>query len=289
MIARALKRFLNRKMMAQWDSRMVGCALTFIKSISQTLGLPVLMALVTVTLIIPGPAVMSNPISKRLPCSCTEDREITLEAPFLRGTDVLGIQRLLPEEPLTLVIDTEERTLTVYSRGRPFKRYIVAVGKPSTPSPPGEWTVVKKSSWSGGFGTRWMGLDVPWGIYGIHGTNKPWSIGDAVSGGCIRMHNQHVEELFQWVKTGTRVKIIGHPYDPLRNPRRLLGPGERGADVLLAERRLDRLGYKVGKVDGVYDEDTVKAVKEFQKASRLRISGEITQEVYDALGMYLFE
>ncbi|HHY47611.1 MAG TPA: L,D-transpeptidase family protein [Firmicutes bacterium] len=194
-----------------------------------------------------------------------------------------------PEEPIILVIDTEERTLTVYSRGKPFRQYPVAIGKPSTPSPPGEWKVIKKSSWSGGFGTRWMGLDVPWGIYGIHGTNKPWSIGDAVSGGCIRMHNRHVEELFQWVKIGTKVKIVSHPYDPIRRPRRLLGPGERGADVLLAERRLERLGYKVGKVDGVYDEDTSNAVKEFQKRSGLKATGEITEDVYDALGMHLFE
>lgn len=192
-------------------------------------------------------------------------------------------------EPIILVIDTQERTLTMYSQGRPIKQYPVAVGKPATPSPPGEWRITRKASWSGGFGTRWMGLNVPWGIYGIHGTNKPWSIGDAASGGCIRMHNQHVEELFNLVKPGTLVKIVSHPYDPLRNPRRLLGPGERGADVLLAERRLAHLGYSVGKIDGLYDDDTVKAVKEFQRKRGLRVTGEITDEVYDALGMYLVD
>ena len=47
-------------------------------------------------------------------------------------------------------------------------------------------------NWGGGFGTRWLGLNVPWGIYGIHGTNQPWSIGTQASAGCIRMFNRHV-------------------------------------------------------------------------------------------------
>ena len=54
-----------------------------------------------------------------------------------------------------------------------------------------------------------MGLDVPWGGYGIHGTNRPWSIGTYASLGCVRMFNEDIEELFEIVAPGTRVVITG--------------------------------------------------------------------------------
>ena len=43
--------------------------------------------------------------------------------------------------------------------------------------------------------------------YGIHGTNAPWTIGYAVSNGCVRMHEEDVEELFEMVRVGTPVTI----------------------------------------------------------------------------------
>ena len=76
------------------------------------------------------------------------------------------------------------------------KEYKIAGGKPSTPSPLGTWEITEKEkNWGKGFGTRWMALNVPWGKYGIHGTNKPLSIGGSASLGCIRMHNNDVEDL----------------------------------------------------------------------------------------------
>lgn len=52
-------------------------------------------------------------------------------------------------------------------------------------------------------------MNVKWGNYGIHGTNKPWSIGQRQSGGCIRMLNKDVIDLYSRVDVGTPVKIIG--------------------------------------------------------------------------------
>jgi lipoprotein-anchoring transpeptidase ErfK/SrfK len=43
--------------------------------------------------------------------------------------------------------------------------------------------------------------------YAIHGTNKPESVGRFVSYGCIRMYNQDVEELFNYVRVGTPVIV----------------------------------------------------------------------------------
>ncbi len=45
-------------------------------------------------------------------------------------------------------------------------------------------------------------------LYRIHGTNEPWSIGNAASAGCIRMFNEHVFELFGTVRNGARVIVL---------------------------------------------------------------------------------
>ncbi len=45
------------------------------------------------------------------------------------------------------------------------------------------------------------------GVYAIHGTNKPSSIGGFVSYGCIRMYNQDVRDLYRLVRVGTPVVV----------------------------------------------------------------------------------
>jgi lipoprotein-anchoring transpeptidase ErfK/SrfK len=45
-------------------------------------------------------------------------------------------------------------------------------------------------------------------LYRIHGTNQPWTIGGAVSSGCIRMRNEDVIDLYERVKVGTKVVVI---------------------------------------------------------------------------------
>lgn len=95
--------------------------------------------------------------------------------------------------------------------GRTYGPYPVGLGKYDTPTPAGRWRVVDKlmfPAWEV-LGTRWMGLDVPWGNYGIHGTNADWAIGTYVSNGCIRMHNWDIETIFPLVVIGTQVDIIG--------------------------------------------------------------------------------
>src|SRR5690606_16249760 len=79
-----------------------------------------------------------------------------------------------------LDVDTRSLRLTVYVDGKPYRSYPVGVGRPSRFAlrPVGEWKTVHQGvNWGGGFGARWLGLNVPWRIYGIHGTNKPSSIG----------------------------------------------------------------------------------------------------------------
>ena len=45
-------------------------------------------------------------------------------------------------------------------------------------------------------------------LYRIHGTTEPWTIGKAVSNGCIRMVNEHVEDLYERVPVGAQVVVV---------------------------------------------------------------------------------
>jgi len=113
-----------------------------------------------------------------------------------------------------ILINVTRRQLHHLQGDKAVQVYPVATGKPSTPTPPGKYQVVNKRVNPGGvLGTRWMGLSIPGGIYGIHGTNNADSIGKAISNGCIRMHNQHVEQLFPHVNIGTPVVITAGQND----------------------------------------------------------------------------
>ncbi|MDD4168995.1 MAG: L,D-transpeptidase family protein [Desulfotomaculaceae bacterium] len=107
-----------------------------------------------------------------------------------------------------IAINLATRRLSFYEGDRLTRTYPVGVGKTATPTPVGDFTVVVKIiNPGGGLGSRWMGLSIPSGNYGIHGTNNPSSIGGYVSNGCIRMYNQDIEELFPKVQIGTPVVI----------------------------------------------------------------------------------
>ncbi len=127
---------------------------------------------------------------------------------------------LVPKERYALVIDKSAKKL-LWKRGNEvLKSYPVSVGREGSETPEGEFLVqekIKDPVWyrmnqvyppdspKNLLGTRWMGLSQKG--YGIHGTKNPYSIGSAVSHGCIRMFNHDVEELFSWVPVGTPVLI----------------------------------------------------------------------------------
>ena len=125
-----------------------------------------------------------------------------------------------------LVISIPDRKLAVIEDGTVKKVYPVAVGKKSTPSPAGVFSVVDRVAdptyYHAGkvvppgprnpLGTRWMGLSQPG--YGIHGTNAPNSVGTAASHGCVRMAKDDVQELFSRARVGDTV-LIRRERDPL--------------------------------------------------------------------------
>ncbi|TBW37216.1 L,D-transpeptidase [Siculibacillus lacustris] len=145
--------------------------------------------------------------------------------------------RLLPTEvdyhgreaPGTVVIDTGERYLYLVEAGGKARRYGVGVGRPGF-----QWagvhTVTRKAEWPDWTPPPAMlkrkpdlprhmdgGPDNPLGAralylgsteYRIHGSNEPWTIGKAVSSGCIRMRNEDVTDLYRRVPVGTRVMVL---------------------------------------------------------------------------------
>ena len=113
----------------------------------------------------------------------------------------------LAPSPIEIIINIATKRLTVYRNGSIFREYIVATGKPETPTPVGVFEVINQEIDPGGpYGTRWLGLSKRG--YGIHGTNNPSSIGTAASNGCIRMYNEDIESLFDITVVGTPVRIL---------------------------------------------------------------------------------
>jgi lipoprotein-anchoring transpeptidase ErfK/SrfK len=133
------------------------------------------------------------------------------------------------EPPGTIIINTEERFLYLVEGSGRAVRYGIGVGRPGF-----RWAGVKqitmKREWPdwrppdemlrrrpdlprympGGpenpLGARAMYLGSS--LYRIHGSNEPWTIGTAVSSGCIRMRNEDVIDLYDRVKVGTKVMVI---------------------------------------------------------------------------------
>jgi len=162
-----------------------------------------------------------------------EPAEQTEVAADPRAIDPKYFKQVVPyagtEPPGTIVIDTPQRFLFLVQDNGTAVRYGIGVGKPGF-SWAGEKKVSAKKEWpdwtpppemlqrrpdlphfmAGGpenpLGARAMYLGSS--LYRIHGSNEPWTIGQAVSSGCIRMRNEDVIDLYEKVKVGTKVVVI---------------------------------------------------------------------------------
>ena len=193
-------------------------------------------------------------------------------------------------ESYAIHVDVEQKRLTLFQGDQLIKTYPIATGAWDTPTPIGVFTITHRfSGQMGGFGTCFLGLNVPWGNYGIHGTNKPESIGYAASHGCIRMNVADAEELYALVPNGTKVVIECGPYGELGGTLRLLENGDRSAAVRAVQRKLRALGFYQGWPDGVFGDGTQKAVNAAREAYGLIPNGQVDWALYHALGLTVFE
>lgn len=140
----------------------------------------------------------------------------------LSGDNIRQGQRLkVIQKPFTVHVDKSTNELTVKLDGRFFKSYRVSTGEGGN-TPVGEFRItdrIEHPDWwhpehgrripyghpDHRIGTHWLGWDRKG--FGIHGTDEPERLGESVSLGCVRMHNDDVEELHMLVPSGTKVIV----------------------------------------------------------------------------------
>jgi lipoprotein-anchoring transpeptidase ErfK/SrfK len=179
-----------------------------------------------------------------------------------------------PFRPNTIVVNTAERRLYYVMPDGKALRYGVGVGRDGF-TWSGVETISRKAEWPGWTPPPEMvarekkkgrilpaymegGINNPLGaralyiggtLYRIHGTTEPWTIGTAVSSGCIRLTNDDVTHLYERVKVGTRVVVLRGDESPARLAA-LANPPPPKKEVLVAEARtkddaLESLGIGV--------------------------------------------
>ncbi len=140
-----------------------------------------------------------------------------------------------PEQPGTIVVDTQDRFLYLVQPGGMAMRYGIGVGREGMEFT-GRAKIGAKSEWPTWTPTQDMiernpdyaewadgmepGLTNPLGpralylyrngedtLFRIHGTSEPWSIGKAVSSGCVRLFNHDIIDLYSRVPVGARVVV----------------------------------------------------------------------------------
>ena len=160
-----------------------------------------------------------------------EGKSYTLNAGWISEFNGKSNYNLLEDEKLKIPSATlsmrawrGERLLALYADGVPIRLYEASFGRSGEPTPLGGFTLAicekepvyyKQGSSAVPYGNpdnplgeRWLGFKED-SQYGIHGTNSESTIGSYESGGCLRLHNADVIELFELVKSGVAVSIDG--------------------------------------------------------------------------------
>ncbi len=123
--------------------------------------------------------------------------------------------------PITTRIDVDlsARRVTLFVRGKKALSATAAIGTRATPTPTGRYYVNQRlvpADTSGPFGPGALGISAfsevltGWaqgGPIAIHGTNRPQLLGQAVSNGCIRIHNDKLVQIFRRAFAGTPVTV----------------------------------------------------------------------------------
>jgi len=154
----------------------------------------------------------------------TQQRMPVLEAEVDSSLRVLVEGKVV--EPVRLEVDLSDRQVSLYKAGKRQATYPVGIGQPGWETPTGTFHITMMEHdplWQhpitrqvippgpdNPLGSRWIGF---WSTkdyeIGFHGTNHPELVGQAVSHGCLRMHDADVRALFDQVSVGT--PVIVHP------------------------------------------------------------------------------
>ena len=173
------------------------------------------------------------------PATIARDNGLSLDVPLSVGAELrLDNRHIVPSFPLdvTVLVNVPQRMVFAVS-GTGVAAYPIAVGRASWPTPLGGFTIISKETnptWDvpqsileearragrslplkvppgpdNPLGAYWLGLSV--GSVGLHGTNAPSSVYQAVTHGCIRLQASNIEELFGLVQVGTRGELVYQP------------------------------------------------------------------------------
>ena len=159
--------------------------------------------------------------------------EALLAPPTARGGSPIRkeiVEYQTNHKPGTLVIETGERRLYLVLEGGKAMKYGIGVGRDGF-TWSGTHRITRKAEWPGWTPPPQMrkrvpdlpaymegGPDNPLGaralyigstLYRVHGTSEPWSIGQAVSSGCIRLTNDDVTDLYERVQVGALI-VVNH-------------------------------------------------------------------------------
>lgn len=136
----------------------------------------------------------------------------------------LGAVQPTADVDTRLVVDLSDRQVQLYQSETLVEVFPIAVGQAGWETPTGSFQVIHMQSdpiWEHPITGEVVdaGPDNPLGAYwigfwsdqssqiGFHGTNQADLIGQAVSHGCIRMHNEDVGQLYEQVQVGTPVEV----------------------------------------------------------------------------------
>ena len=174
-----------------------------------------------------GVRVEDAALRERVERALTSPSGRTVAAPTKVTKPKVTSAQLADKYPVILVLQRGAFKLSLYKRLHPEKSFTVAVGQVGLETPAGLYHIQNKavnpawhvpnSSWAGSLaGTvvppgpdnpikaRWLGI---FAGAGIHGTDETWSLGHAVSHGCVRMAIPDVEALYPQVSVGTPIYI----------------------------------------------------------------------------------
>jgi L,D-transpeptidase ErfK/SrfK len=145
----------------------------------------------------------------------------------------LPTQWILPEIARNCIVVNLAELRLFFTDSENYRIYTfpISIGEKAWPTPEGTFTIstkITQPAWTvppslkhkypfsvrppgpdNPLGRYWLGLENT--HYGIHGTDFPWSIGRAVTRGCLRLYPEDIKRLFHLVQPGTRVKIIYAP------------------------------------------------------------------------------
>lgn len=187
------------------------------------------------------PASMANNPEYQEMYGAKQDGNVLIPAVDLSEIDPRFLRQNVPYDgphlPGTIVVDPHERFLYLVQPGGRAMRYGIGVGKAGLEFQ-GTANIQRAAKWPRWAPTKAMiareperygpyaaglpgGLTNPLGaralylyrngqdtLYRLHGTNEPWTIGSAVSSGCIRLFNQDIIDLYNRTAIGSRVVVL---------------------------------------------------------------------------------